>query len=230
MNRHASQQETATSTGDLSSPELKGHMWMAMAGCAMAIATWVGPLDAQDSAATAGVVGQSTSVETPKKKKGLLGKLKSIAQDKTVQQVAKVAACTMLPGGQYVAGAIDAGAGAAEGNAGGAAAGAAGMATGTTCIGGGAGASSAAAMGGATVPAGMASLAAGAAAQALTGLDDPADAEAGGANGVAFQLTPSQEKAFLKQMKKAGLSDSQAREQLATYRRMAGSAAGGDEP
>ncbi len=45
----------------------------------------------------------------PKKKGGLFGKVKDIAKNKVVRTVAKTAACTMLPGGQLIAGAIDAG-------------------------------------------------------------------------------------------------------------------------
>ena len=79
-----------------------------------------------------------------KKGGGLVGKVKSVAKNKVVQQVAKTAACTMLPGGQVVAGAIDA---AANKDAVGAAAGAA---TGTTCMPGmgGAGAMAGGAMAG----------------------------------------------------------------------------------
>nr|MBA3316875.1 hypothetical protein [Gemmatimonadales bacterium] len=74
---------------------------------------------------TLGVPGDSVE---KKKGGGLFGKVKSVAKNKVVQQVAKVAACTMLPGGQVVAGAIDA---AANKDAVGAAAGAA---TGSTCM------------------------------------------------------------------------------------------------
>ena len=85
---------------------------------------------------------------TPVKKKsgGLFGKVKSVAKNKVVQQVAKTAACTMLPGGQFVASAIDA---AGDKGAVGAAAGAA---TGTSCMpgmGGAAGVAGAAATAGA---------------------------------------------------------------------------------
>ena len=54
--------------------------------------------------------------------------MKGVAKNKVVQSVAKAAACTMVPGGQYVAGAIDA---AANKNA---ATGAAGAATGSSCM------------------------------------------------------------------------------------------------
>ena len=38
----------------------------------------------------------------------MFGKLKGLAHNKTARSIAKVAACTALPGGQYVVGAIDA--------------------------------------------------------------------------------------------------------------------------
>ncbi len=87
---------------------------------------------------------------TPVKKGGgLFGKVKGMAKNKVVQQVAKTAACTMLPGGQIVASAIDA---AGDKGAVGAATGAA---TGTSCMpgmGGAGGAAAAAAMGGGALP------------------------------------------------------------------------------
>lgn len=72
-----------------------------------------------------------------KKKGGLFGKVKSVAGNKVVQSVAKTAACTMVPGGQAIVGAIDA---AANKSVAEAAAGAAGAAPGTSCIPGGMGA------------------------------------------------------------------------------------------
>jgi hypothetical protein len=78
----------------------------------MAILVAAGAAEAQVPAADS---------QPPKKKPGgLFGKMKSIAGNKTVQSVAKTAACTMVPGGQVIAGAIDA----------------AGAAAGTSCMGG----------------------------------------------------------------------------------------------
>ncbi len=71
------------------------------------------------------------------KKKGLFGKVKGVAENKVVQSVAKTAACTMVPGGQVIAGAIDA---ASSKSAGEAVSGAAGAAAGTSCMPGGLGA------------------------------------------------------------------------------------------
>jgi hypothetical protein len=85
---------------------------------------------APDSAAPA--PDSASAPESGKKKKGggLFGKVKGVAKNKVVQSVVKTAACTMVPGGQYVAGAIDA---AANKNA---ATGAAGAATGSSCMSG----------------------------------------------------------------------------------------------
>jgi hypothetical protein len=58
------------------------------------------------SAAQSGAA-QDTTQPAPKKHGGLFGKVKGLAQNKVVQQVAKTAACNMVPGGQLVAGAID---------------------------------------------------------------------------------------------------------------------------
>jgi hypothetical protein len=71
-----------------------------------------------------------------KKKGGLFGKVKGLAGNKVVQSVAKTAACTMVPGGQVIAGAIDAASSTSVGEA---AAGAAGTAGGQSCIPGGMG-------------------------------------------------------------------------------------------
>ena len=88
-----------------------------------------GPSEAHDTIRSApdSVVGEV------KKKKGggLFGKAKHLAGSKGFQQAAKTMACTMVPGGQVVAGAIDA---AASKSVGGAAAGAAGAASGQTCM------------------------------------------------------------------------------------------------
>jgi len=46
--------------------------------------------------------------EAPKKKKGLFGKVKGLAKNKVVKTVAKTALCTAVPGGQMIAGALDA--------------------------------------------------------------------------------------------------------------------------
>jgi hypothetical protein len=85
---------------------------------------------APDSAATAPDSAGAPQAGKKKKGGGLFGKMKGVAKNKVVQSVVKTAACTMVPGGQYVAGAIDA---AANKNA---VAGAAGATTGSSCMGG----------------------------------------------------------------------------------------------
>jgi hypothetical protein len=90
------------------------------------------PALASPSPADAGGGGQPPAADTaPKKKGGLFGKAKGLMKSKVVQTVAKTAACTMVPGGQVLAGAIDA---AGSRNAEEAAAGTAGAASGTSCM------------------------------------------------------------------------------------------------
>jgi hypothetical protein len=72
----------------------------------------------------------SATAET-KPKGGLFGKAKKLAKSKVVKTVAKAAACTMVPGGQAIAGAIDA---AGAENAGEAAQGAAAATSGSPCM------------------------------------------------------------------------------------------------
>ncbi len=80
---------------------------------------------------TTAAVDSTTPDTAHHKKRGLFGKAKSVMGNKTVQTMAKVAACTMVPGGQVIVGAMDA---ASSKSAGEAAAGAAGAATGTSCM------------------------------------------------------------------------------------------------
>jgi OmpA family len=57
----------------------------------------------------AAAVSDSGAVSAPApKKKGLFGKVKGLAKNKIVKSVAKVALCTAVPGGQVIAGALDA--------------------------------------------------------------------------------------------------------------------------
>lgn len=80
---------------------------------------------------TAPAVDTTEHDSLPKKKGGLFGKAKGVMKNKVVQQVAKVAACNMVPGGQMIVGALDA---ASSKSAGEAASGAAGAATGSSCM------------------------------------------------------------------------------------------------
>ena len=123
------------------------------------------PTETGAIATTAGDPADADSTAVPaadtvhKKHGGLFGKVKGVAKNKLVQQVAKVAACTMVPGGQLVAGAIDA---AASKSVAGAAQGAVGAASGNSCMPGMGGAAGMAGAGmagaGAGIRAGGASL------------------------------------------------------------------------
>ena len=64
---------------------------------------------AQSATAVGAAVADSAPVAaTAKKKKGLFGKVKGLANNKIVRTVAKTALCTVVPGGQVIAGALDA--------------------------------------------------------------------------------------------------------------------------
>ncbi|MBA3522128.1 MAG: hypothetical protein H0T90_06490 [Gemmatimonadales bacterium] len=68
-----------------------------------------GTAAAQSVAPAAAAVKDSTdSLPDAPKKKGLMGKVKGLAKNKVVKQVAKAALCTVVPGGQVIAGALDA--------------------------------------------------------------------------------------------------------------------------
>jgi hypothetical protein len=63
------------------------------------------------SGSTQAAVSQPTpdsAQAAPKKKGGMFGKVKGLAKSKVVKTVAKVALCTAVPGGQVIAGALDA--------------------------------------------------------------------------------------------------------------------------
>jgi hypothetical protein len=49
-----------------------------------------------------------TAAPAPKKKGGMFGKVKNLAKNKVVKQVAKAALCTAVPGGQVIAAALEA--------------------------------------------------------------------------------------------------------------------------
>jgi hypothetical protein len=195
------------------------------------------PLAAQDNAPPASAAPDSAAQPVPRKK-GMFGKLKSIAGNKTVQSLAKAAACTMVPGGQFVAGAIDA---ASNASAAGVVQGAAGGATGSACYGGLAG------MAGGAGAAGVAGTAAGAGAGAAlgaTGMGNAAGVMAGmpgmagastaaamaamsamsamsahpGAGGQPGELSAKDEKKMRSTLKKQGMSSEEIDQTIATYR------------
>jgi hypothetical protein len=132
---------------------------MTIIACALAIPL---PSLAQSGAANSDPAAKQGSEQAaPKQKGGLFGKVKGLAGNKVVKAVAKTAACTMVPGGQVIAGAIDA---ASSKSAGKAVGGAAGAAAGTSCMPGGLGA------GGVAVAAAQAAAGRGAAGVSLGGL------------------------------------------------------------
>jgi len=66
---------------------------------------------AQSGSTVAQTTGDSTGAAVApaaQKKKGLFGKVKGLARNKVVKTVAKTALCTAVPGGQVIAGALDA--------------------------------------------------------------------------------------------------------------------------
>ncbi|HEX7335589.1 MAG TPA: OmpA family protein [Gemmatimonadales bacterium] len=60
------------------------------------------------AAAQSEATDSTPSASTTPKKKGLFGKVKGLAKNKIVKTVAKTALCTAVPGGQVIAGALDA--------------------------------------------------------------------------------------------------------------------------
>jgi hypothetical protein len=54
------------------------------------------------------IAAAPAAADTAPKKKGMFGKLKSVAHNKTVQNVTKAALCTAVPGGQYMVAAAEA--------------------------------------------------------------------------------------------------------------------------
>ena len=64
--------------------------------------------DSLTKAKSDGAIAAAAPVDTTHKKRGMFGKLKSVAQNKTVQNITKAAVCQALPGGQYMIGAAEA--------------------------------------------------------------------------------------------------------------------------
>jgi hypothetical protein len=98
--------------------------------CVGALLTIAPPAPAQSIPADASAGATAAAPQPAPKKKGLFGKMKDAANSKMTKTVAKTVACTMVPGGQVIAGAID----AADVASGDPAAGAASAATGSACV------------------------------------------------------------------------------------------------
>jgi hypothetical protein len=183
---------------------------------ALLLLTAAWPVAAQESAASAPAA--DSAAQPAPKKKGMFGKLKSIAGNKTVQSVAKVAACTMVPGGQFVAAGIDAASAAGDKNAAGAATGAAGAATGSACFGGMPGAGAAAAGAGmGSVPGLAGTAASGAAAMTAMAAMSQVDAQPG-TTAPPGELSAKDEKKMRSMLKKQGMSDEQINSTIAMYK------------
>ena len=154
---------------------------------------------AQSGSTVAQTTGDSTGaavVPAAQKKKGLFGKVKGLAKNKVVKTVAKTALCTAVPGGQVIAGALDA---AETKNVAGAATAATG---GSSCMPGMAG------MAAPTGPgaAGIGAAGAGALGAAVTGAGIPGQ-PATGMPGMA--MSPEQMKQLMEQYRKAGMDPAQ---------------------
>ena len=155
---------------------------------------------AQSGSTVAQVTDDSTAAATvpaAKKKGGLFGKVKGVAKNKVVKTVAKAALCTAVPGGQVIAGALDA---AETKNVAGAATSAA--TGGNSCMPGMAG------MAGAPSPgaAGIGGAGVGALGAAASGVGLPGQPSTG-MPGMA--MSPEQMKQLMEQYRKAGMDPAQ---------------------
>jgi len=155
---------------------------------------------AQSGSTVAQVTDDSTAAATvpaAKKKGGLFGKVKGVAKNKVVKTVAKAALCTAVPGGQVIAGALDA---AETKNVAGAATSAA--TGGSSCMPGMAG------MAGAPSPgaAGIGGAGVGALGAAASGVGLPGQPSTG-MPGMA--MSPEQMKQLMEQYRKAGMDPAQ---------------------
>jgi hypothetical protein len=157
---------------------------------------------AQSGTAVAPGVGDSTPVAAApaaKKKGGMFGKVKGLAKNKIVKTIAKAALCTVVPGGQVVAGALEA---AETKNVAGAA---------STALSGGGGAGCMPGMAGMAAPTGPGAAGIGAAGvsalgAAVTGAGVPGQPSTG-MPGMA--MSPEQMKQLMEQYRKAGMDPAQ---------------------
>jgi hypothetical protein len=179
---------------------------------------------AQSGSTVAQVTDDSTAAATvpaAKKKGGLFGKVKGVAKNKVVKTVAKAALCTAVPGGQVIAGALDA---AETKNVAGAATSAA--TGGSSCMPGMAG------MAGAPSPgaAGIGAAGVGALGAAASGVGLPGQPSTG-MPGMA--MSPEQMKQLMEQYRKAGMDPAQIQmmqQMMASQAAAAAAAAPGAKP
>jgi hypothetical protein len=152
---------------------------------------------AQSGSAVSPATGD-TAAPAPKKKGGMFGKMKGLAKNKIVKTVAKTALCTVVPGGQVVAGALDA---AETKNVAGAAASAAGG--GSSCMPGMAGMAPSGPGAGGIGAAGVGALGA-----SVSGAGLPGQPSAGMP---AMAISPEQLKQMQEQYAKMGMDTAQLR-------------------
>lgn len=158
--------------------------------------------------AVADTIAAAVAPTVKKKKGGLFGKVKGLAKNKIVKTVAKAALCTVVPGGQVVAGALDAAkAKDAAGAAGVAGAALSGGGGGGSCMPGMAGMAASTGAAGGVGAAGVGALGAGASAAALPGQPST------GMPGMA--MSPEQMKQMQEQYSKMGMDTAQLRAMMA---------------
>jgi hypothetical protein len=156
---------------------------------------------AQSGSAVSPAIGD-TAAPAPKKKGGMFGKMKGLAKNKVVKTVAKTALCTVVPGGQVVAGALDA---AETKNVAGAAASAAGG--GSSCMPGMAGMAPSGPGAGGIGAAGVGALGA-----SVSGAGLPGQPSTGMP---AMAISPEQLKQMQEQYAKMGMDTGQLRAMMA---------------
>jgi len=179
---------------------------------------------AQSGSTVAQVTDDSTAAATvpaAKKKGGLFGKVKGVAKNKVVKTVVKAALCTAVPGGQVIAGALDA---AETKNVAGAATSAA--TGGSSCMPGMAGMAGAPPSPGA---AGIGGAGVGALGAAASGVGLPGQPSTG-MPGMA--MSPEQMKQLMEQYRKAGMDPAQIQmmQQMMASQAAAAAAASGAKP
>lgn len=163
--------------------------------------TFLAPESAAAQSGTAvapGVADSTPAAAAPTKKKGLFGKVKGVAKNKIVKTVAKAALCTAVPGGQLIAGALDA---AETKNVAGAATTVA-TGGGSSCMPGMAGMAARPSAG----PAGIGAAGLGAIGAAVSGGGLPGQPSTG-MPGMA--MSPEQMKQLMEQYRKAGMDPAQ---------------------
>jgi hypothetical protein len=93
----------------MQTPSLIAALAFVMVGQLAATSVRAQKADSLTRVKSEGAIATAPAADTaPHKKGGMFGKLKSVAHNKTVQNVTKAALCTAVPGGQYMVAAADA--------------------------------------------------------------------------------------------------------------------------